>query len=246
MLNAAEYATLMNEMRMNDGMAPLYDDPSVFGTGTNWQDEVFDKNSPIINHQLGISGGNSRINYYVSASYLYQEGIVGGSKNHSNYERFTVRNNNNYTLFDLKEQRTWLRSLRMGTNIAYSHEKSRGISNNSERGSVLGSALSMTPTLSVYATNPEETIARYPHAVVDGSGRPFTIPGVEFASMPNPMALLYMPCDVNKTDRIVGSAFAELERPSAPTCPYIRTTASRCLTTSTAPVRATPPRLGRQ
>lgn len=211
MLNATEYATLMNEMRMNDGMAPLYDDPSVFGTGTNWQDEVFDKNSPIINHQLGISGGNSRINYYVSASYLYQEGIVGGSKNHSNYERFTVRNNNNYTLFDVKEQRTWLRSLRMGTNIAYSHEKSRGISNNSERGSVLGSALSMTPTLSVYATNPEETIARYPHAVVDGSGRPFTIPGVEFASMPNPMALLYMPCDVNKTDRIVGSAFAELE-----------------------------------
>lgn len=211
MLNATEYATLMNEMNMNDGLAPVYADPRALGTGTNWQNEVFDKDSPIINHQLGISGGNGRVNYYVSASYLYQEGIVGGSRNHSNYERFTVRNNNNYTLFDAKEQREWLRTLTMGTNIAYSHDRSRGITNNSERGSVLGSALSISPTLPVYAPDPEMTIAQFPHAVCDDNGRPFNIPGVDFAAMPNPLALLYMPCDVNKTDRIVGNAFAELE-----------------------------------
>lgn len=211
MLNAMEYTTLMNEMNMNDGKAPIYDNPALFGAGTNWQNEVFGKNAPVINHQISVSGGSSKVNYYVSASYLYQEGIIGGAQQHSNYERFTVRNNNNYELFDSSDKRDWLCSLRMGTNIAYSHDTSRGISNNSERGSVLGSALSMSPTLPVYATDPEATLREHPTAVMDGSGRPFYIPSVDFAAMPNPMALLYLPCDKNTSDRAVGNIFAELE-----------------------------------
>lgn len=210
-LNATEYATLINEMYMNDGLAPVYDNPAALGKGTDWQDVVFQKNAPVINHQISVSGGNSKINYFVSGSYLYQEGIVGGKQNHSNYERFTIRNNNNYDLFDSRAKRDWLCSMRMGTNIAYSHDTSRGISNNSERGSVLGSALSISPTLPVYAENPEETLRQHPTGVVDGSGRPFMIPSVDFAAMPNPMALLHLPCDKNTSDRLVASVFAELE-----------------------------------
>lgn len=211
MLNATEYATLINEMYMNDGKAPIYDNPSALGAGTDWQDAVFQKNAPVINHQISVSGGTSKVNYYVSGSYLYQEGIIGGKQKHSNYERFTIRNNNNYELFDSSDKRDWLRSLRMGTNVAYSHDTSRGISNNSERGSVLGSALAMTPTLPVYAADPEATLREHPTGVVDENGRPFTIPSVDFAAMPNPMALLYLPCDKNTSDRAVGSVFAELE-----------------------------------
>ncbi len=211
MLNATEYATLMNEMYMNDGKAPVYDNPAALGKGTDWQNAVFQKNAPVINHQISVSGGTGKVNYYVSGSYLYQEGIIGGKQQHSNYERFTIRNNNNYELFDSSAKRDWLRSLRMGTNIAYSHDTSRGISNNSERGSVLGSALAMTPTLPVYATDPEATLLEHPTAVVDNNGRPFTIPSVDFAAMPNPMALLYLPCDKNTSDRAMGNVFAELE-----------------------------------
>lgn len=211
MLNATEYATLINEMNMNDGKQPTYDNPLSLGKGTNWQNEIFSNNAPIVNHQLSVSGGNNRINYYFSAGYLYQEGIIGGNLNHSNYERITLRSNNNYVLFDAEESRSWLKSLKMGTNISYSHDLSRSITSNGERGTVLGSALALSPIMNVYASDPEELLASHPNAVTDAHGRPFAIAGDEFAMMPNPVALLHQPIDANKSDKIVANIFAELE-----------------------------------
>lgn len=211
MLNATEYATIINEMALNDGGEPVYENPSLFGNGTNWQNEIFNRNAPIINHQLSVSGGNSKINYYFSASYLYQEGIIGGNFNQSNYERFTVRANNNYTLFDIGESRSWLRNMKMGSNISYTHDSSHSIASNSERGSVLGAALALSPMMPVYAEDPDALLASHPYAVVDASGRPYAIAGDEFAAMPNPLALLRMPNDKNLTDKVVGSLNLDLE-----------------------------------
>ena len=36
-LNASEYAVMMNEGAINAGMAPKYSDPYSYGVGTNWQ-----------------------------------------------------------------------------------------------------------------------------------------------------------------------------------------------------------------
>lgn len=79
MLNATEYALLINEMRMNDGDAPMYQDPYSYGEGTDWQSEVINPNAPIIEHQVSLSGGNNKGNYYLSFGYLYHEGIVEGT-----------------------------------------------------------------------------------------------------------------------------------------------------------------------
>ena len=209
-LNATQYALIMNEMNMNMGQAPVYDDPYAFGEGTNWVREVFNPNAPVLDHQLSISGGNAKINYFLSGSYFYQEGIIGGNYNHSNYSRVTLRANNNYTIFD-HQDRDFLKRMRLGTNVTYSHDNSKSINANSEYGSVLGCALSLSPILPVYAEDPEALLAEHPTAIKDSQGRPFSIVGDQFAAMPNPVAMLHQPTDDYIQDKIVAGGYAELE-----------------------------------
>lgn len=210
-LDATQYALIINEMYMNMGKAPIYEDPYKFGKGTDWQKEVFNANAPRTDHQISVSGGNDRMNYFISGSYLYNEGIVGGNYNHSNYDRFTMRANNNYTVFDHSDNRKVFRKLLIGTNVTFSHDNSKSISANSERGSVLGCAITLSPILPVYAEDPETLLAEHPTAIKDSEGRPFSIVGDQYATMPNPLALLHQPVDTYKTDKIVAGGFAELE-----------------------------------
>jgi len=209
-LNATEYALIMNEMEVNAGRMPMYADPYSYGEGTNWVNEVFNRNAPVLDHQLSISGGNDKMNYFLSGSYFYQEGIIGGNYNHSNYGRVTLRANNNVTVFDAKDRKLFKR-MRLGTNITYSHDNSKSIRANSEQGSVLGSAMSLSPMLPVYAENPDALLAEHPNAIKDSQGRPFSIAGDQYAMMPNPLSILHMPIDDYIQDKIVAGGYAELE-----------------------------------
>ena len=209
-LNATEYALIMNEMYMNMGQSPVYDDPYSFGEGTNWVKEVMNPNAPVVDHQLSLSGGNAKMNYFLSGSYFYQEGIIGGNYNHSNYSRVTLRSNNNYTVFEHKD-RDYLTTFKLGTNVTYSHDNSKSINANSEYGSVLGCALSLSPILPLYAEDPDALLAEHPTAIRDSQGRPFSIVGDQFAAMPNPVAMLHLPTDDYIQDKIVAGGYAELE-----------------------------------
>lgn len=93
LVNAQEYAQLVNELSVNEGGAIRYDDPSVFGAGTDWQDLIF-QSAPIRNVQVAANGGSESMIYNVSFNYFEQEGIIRGS----DYERFTLRINNEYRL----------------------------------------------------------------------------------------------------------------------------------------------------
>jgi hypothetical protein len=62
-----------------------------------------------------------------------------------------MRSNTTYTLFDETKKRNWLNSLKVSSNISYARVKSTGIETNSSYGSALGSALSLSPILTVYA-----------------------------------------------------------------------------------------------
>ena len=209
-LDATEYAVLMNEMNMNSGMSPVYDDPKSFGRGTDWQKEVFNYNAPVIEHQASISGGNDKLSYYLSFGYLYNEGIIGGNFNRSNYDRYSARANTTYTFFDHQE-RNWLRNFRGGVNMAYSRTTSMSIGENSERGSILGSAVSMSPIMKVYADDPQVVLAAHPNAVTDSKGNVFAIAGDDFGNMVNPLASLSLPGDKSKADKLVGNVFGEIE-----------------------------------
>ena len=144
-LNATEYAIMMNEGQLNAGNAPIYDDPYSLGKGTDWVEAIFDKNAPIVKHDINVSGGSNRLNYSVSGSYISTKGTIGGRFDQSYYDRMTLRENIGITLFDLSESRNWLNKLTFSNQVSFAHIKSAGISANSEYGSPLGSALGMSP-----------------------------------------------------------------------------------------------------
>ena len=79
-LDATQYRTVFNERLVALGNDPYYSDTELAATGKgiNWQDEVL-RSAVSQNHQLAISGGQSKIKYYLSASYVNQEGVVVNS-----------------------------------------------------------------------------------------------------------------------------------------------------------------------
>ena len=218
-LNATEYALMMNEGAINAGIAPKYNDPYSYGMGTDWQNEVFNDNAPVMNHQVSVSGASDKVNYLFSAGYYTQDGIVGGNFNRSNYERLTLRSNTQYTLFDESKNRNWLNSLKVTSNLSYARIKSTGIEANSTWGSPLGSALALSPMLTVYDEGDaaQAQLDKYANTtdytpIFDPrNGKLFSIPGSEFGEMTNPIANLSLPGAKNWSHKFVANFSAELQ-----------------------------------
>ena len=214
-LNATEYMVIMNEARINDGGAPLYSAAEIAaaGIGTDWQDETFNYNAPITQHQLSVSGGTDKATYFVSLGYFKQDGIVGGNYGKSNYDRLSVRANNTYIPFESKE-RNFLNKLTLTANIAYSNINSTGITTNSEFGSVLGSAVGFNPSIPVFASDAEAAriLAEHPTAIVAADGRVYSLPPTGYQELTNPVANLDTPSNTYyKTHKIVANFAAELD-----------------------------------
>lgn len=217
-LNATEYAVMMNEGYINAGNAPIYDDPFSLGEGTDWVSAIFNDNAPVQKHDINISGGNEKILFAVSGGYLSREGIVGGNFGRSNYERFTLRENTSFNVFDETKTRSFLNKLDVTTSVSYAHINSTGISDNSEFGSPLGSALGMSPIEPIYADAATEASyktlypAGYDYLVRDKNGRAYTIAdGVIYNEQTNPLAMLERPGTKYNTDKFVAGATAELQ-----------------------------------
>ncbi len=213
-LNATEYAVMMNEGLVNSGQAVLYEDPYSFGEGTDWQDELFNSNAPSQSHELSLSGATDKVNYYVSLGYNHQEGIVGGDRDRSNYRRLTLRSNTTYTLFDHTQAREWLNKMTLGANISYARIHSKSIDANSQWGSALGSALYLSPILTptVSGAEAQAQIDKYgaEYMLYDDEGRMYTIPGSSYQEMNNPLAMLSLPGDDNWSHKFVANFSADL------------------------------------
>ena len=203
--SATDYAILQNEKYVNAGLSPLYADPynltdangdAIKGFGTNWQDLLFNDNAPITQHDVSISGASERVNYYLSLGYFKQDGIVGGNYGQSNYDRLTMRSNNQFTLFDSSKERNFLNKLDIGVNVSYMRVHSTGVEANSTWGSPLGSALYLAPTLPVtlkgdIAQSMIEQYSAY-DLFTDANGNPYTIPGYigSYNEQNNPIAMM--------------------------------------------------------
>ena len=219
-LNATEYATMMNEGAINAGLAPTYADPASYGVGTNWQKEVFNDNAPVMSHQVSVSGASEKVSYLLSLGYYTQDGIVGGNFDRSNYERLTLRSNNQYVVFDESKNRNWLNNLKITSNLSYARIKSKGIEANSTWGSPLGSALSMSPMLSPYVDGEQEKAQLdYLSGQADyvkqygPNGKLLMVPVAfgNYQEMNNPIANLLLPGDKNWSHKFVANFSAELQ-----------------------------------
>lgn len=92
LVNAEQYVMLTNELAANQGQPSPFPD-GFTGPSTDWQDVIFES-APIQNYQFTASGGTDRVTYYFSANYIDQAGVVP----HSEFERVTLRLNNDYDL----------------------------------------------------------------------------------------------------------------------------------------------------
>ena len=90
MMDLRQFAEYYNDLA-GQGLVDhngYYADPSILGKGTNWQDEVF-RTALQHQHQISAQGGSDKVQYYVSGSYMDQQGTIIGS----NFDRLSFRTN---------------------------------------------------------------------------------------------------------------------------------------------------------
>jgi TonB-linked SusC/RagA family outer membrane protein len=93
LLNGSQWASLVNDINVSDGVARTYSDSAIsaFGKGYDWQSAGI-RHAGVQNHELSISGGDEKSKYLVSGNYFDQDGLLynTGYKRYSgrvNYER---------------------------------------------------------------------------------------------------------------------------------------------------------------
>ncbi|RZJ65544.1 MAG: TonB-dependent receptor [Flavobacterium sp.] len=208
LLNATQYATLINEREVNDGNAIVYADPASLGRGTDWQDVIF-QNAFRESHDVSISGGSENSKFYSSFSLVDQEGVVLPSI--SRYNRKTFRLNSDHKIG---------KYVVVGQTATYTREKNLGVGNtNSEFGGALSSALNLDPITPLVITDPDVANSA-PYGGPSGQngiftnalGQPYGISSLVTNEMSNPLA--YQASRLGGygyADNIVGTAFLEVQ-----------------------------------
>lgn len=141
LLNATEFATLVNEANTNDGRAPAYtaDEVAAFGNGTDWQEEIF-RQAPIQNYQLSMNGGDDKTQYAISGNVFKQNGVVVNS----DFTRASFR---------LNLDRKVTNNFKIGNSLTFSRAITHAIPNEGDLGNagkVISNAMQSAPITPVY------------------------------------------------------------------------------------------------
>lgn len=140
-------------------------------TNTDWQDEIY-RNAFQQNYDLSISGGNSKLNYYVSGNFTDQDGIIINT----GMKRYGVRTNLNAKITD---------RITMGLRMSASRTDNKMVISEDawSREALVIVALMYHPMLPVY--NEDGTLAT--DLMLQESAK-----GTNVASLVNPVALATM------------------------------------------------------
>ena len=97
--------------KLNPNATLGYSDGTYYYTPDNWSDELFENNTRQ-EYNFSVSGANDKINYYMSAGYLDDQGIVPNS----GFQRYSARLKADYQV------KPWLK---LGGNVSFTHYDSR-------------------------------------------------------------------------------------------------------------------------
>jgi len=227
-LNAQEYMYIMDEGRVNDGLAPydwnaivhnnswletnypgagkqLGDDVwanlQAGGKGTNWINEMTKKDAPIVNHSLNITGSSEDVVYSAGLSYFDQDGILGGNIIDAGYKRLTARFNTSIVL--KKNDKHSI--ITVGENFTYSNTQNRAVATGNIYWNDLHNALVQNPLQPAYwQTSIDRNISEF--------GYTPTLDGLA-TGQTNPLAVMFYRNNYNygKGNNITGNAFVEIE-----------------------------------
>lgn len=167
LMNAMEYANIVDEARINSGQ-PRLDFESlvpdwsriVSGAweGTDWLDELSNKNAPVVNNAINITGGSAAGAYSLGLSHSNQEGIFGRPVE-SKYERYSFRLNSDFIL--LRDKTDSFTILKAGETLRYVNSNNHGVGVSNQYWNDVFSCIVSSPFLPLYAA--DETDKAYPY-----------------------------------------------------------------------------------
>ncbi|MEL5892426.1 TonB-dependent receptor [Bacteroides sp. GD17] len=159
MLNAKEYMAVMDQVAFNNGSQPYdwskYVDADVLASyqngtnpGTNWVEELRNKNAVVTNHALNITGGSEFSKFSTGLGYQYQDGAFGGPVK-SDFRRFTFRINSEHVVYRKGDMDV----VKFGENVYYQHKQNQGVQLGTQYANDLSNALRAIPLIPVYNEN---------------------------------------------------------------------------------------------
>jgi len=144
-LNAHDFAVLRNEALYdaNPGLGQnqyrKQTELDQLGEGTNWQKEAF-RTGKLQNHQLSLSGGAEKVQYFLGANYFDQEGVIINT----DFRRLGFRSNINANPFD---------RLQVGANLSINKTNAQIAPSG-----IVNALLIMPPTATIYEPNGDYTL----------------------------------------------------------------------------------------
>lgn len=200
LLNAREYATIMNESNVNSGNAPYFTQTEIdnMGNGTNWLDAMLEKNVPTQNYTVSLTGGSDMSLYSMSLGYTSQGGIVGGS-DLSNYERYSFRINTEHKIYE--------DIVKIGQHMTFTYSKKKGVGTGDQYNNTLRGAFNTSPLLPMYDDNGNFVNTANSSATVNGKTW-----NTWYDGEANPYAsMLYTNQNRNNTQKLIGDIYLEVQ-----------------------------------
>jgi TonB-linked SusC/RagA family outer membrane protein len=201
LLNAKQYMEIYDEAQVNSGLKPtdwakyVPDYNKIMSgewNGTNWLDEITNKDAPTQSHTVNITGGSKNVSYSLGGSYFSEEGILGKDYQTNNeYQRTTVRMNTSFVIWEKAERSIFT----VGENLTYSNYKNPSFRQGNIYWNDLHNMLVASPLYPVY-----DTAGNYHRAIAWN------------ADDVNPIALMEYneKYNYNNNNNIVASVFGEL------------------------------------
>jgi TonB-linked SusC/RagA family outer membrane protein len=180
LLNSKECATLLNDEKINAGLAPIIN-PDTITTNIDWQDEIFfqGKTSDM---QLSFSGGNEKTQFYLSAGLIKSEGIIKPSE----YKRYSFKVNLDHEMYK------WLS---LGSSLNLSNSERSNITDTDPthgQGVIMEALAYTTPYTPKYKPNGD--FGTNPHQ----------------GGWDNPYAFMYGSKAATRVSNILGNVFAKV------------------------------------
>jgi TonB-linked SusC/RagA family outer membrane protein len=193
MLDTKEFVEFAREAYANSGQTPLpgiaalYDDPNL--PYVDYQDLIF-RTAPISSYQGSVSGGTDKLSYLVSGNYLTQDGIIKTSA----FKRYSLRAN-------IDSQLSKRVKVGVSLNPSFNNERLAQTDGHWQNFGVINAALTVQPFIAVYQAD----------GVTYNSQQQYNNPQYNFPGVTNAVANLTGINDRQKTTRLLGNAYGELD-----------------------------------
>lgn len=188
--------------KLNPAATLGYSDGTYYYTPDSWYDEIFSSGKLRQEYTVDVSGASDKTNYYISAGYLDDKGIMPGS----GYERTSVRFKGDHQV------KKWLK---VGANMSYTNyflENPRDQTGTSS-GNLFYVANGMAPIYPLYVRNADGSIKidNRGLTVYDFGDKTSTNFIRSYMSIANPMSMTALDQNTQSSDDFSGRWFAHFD-----------------------------------